>query len=167
MSPIEQHQYQWSWRWLQLFETFLTPIYQGIYNHSVVHDSKSIYGLYLHCFFSKMTDFLRLHAVTTLWRWQKWCKIDTLLLHTIPLLSGFLFFLCSLTWCLAPAPLKLRPYGAIQISVIWPAISSDLKGHSLVARLIKMQFDERLCNISHCFNWHSALQYLSATAEFL
>jgi len=32
----------------------------------------------------------------------------------IPLLSGFLFFLCSLTRCLAPAPLKLRPYGAIQ-----------------------------------------------------
>ena len=29
--------------------------------------------------------------------------------------SDFLFFLCSLTRCLAPAPLKLRPYGAIQI----------------------------------------------------
>ena len=28
---------------------------------------------------------------------------------------GFLFFLCSLTCCLAPAPLKLRPYGAVQI----------------------------------------------------
>jgi len=36
----------------------------------------------------------------------------------IPLLSGFLFFLCSLTHCLAPAPLKLRPYGAIQICLL-------------------------------------------------
>ena len=31
------------------------------------------------------------------------------------LLPGFLFFLCSLTRCLAPALLKLRPYGAVQI----------------------------------------------------
>jgi len=37
---------------------------------------------------------------------------------SIPLLSGFLFFLCSLTRCLAPAPLKLRPYGAIQICLL-------------------------------------------------
>ena len=36
----------------------------------------------------------------------------------IPLLPGFLFFLCSLTRCLAPAPLKLRPYGAIQICLL-------------------------------------------------
>jgi len=34
------------------------------------------------------------------------------------LLSGFLFFLCSLTRCLAPASLKLRPYGAIQICLL-------------------------------------------------
>jgi len=33
----------------------------------------------------------------------------------IPLFPGFLFFLCSLTRCLAPAPPKSRPYGAIQI----------------------------------------------------
>jgi len=30
--------------------------------------------------------------------------------------KSFLFFLCSLTRCLAPAPLKLRPYGARQKS---------------------------------------------------
>jgi len=36
----------------------------------------------------------------------------------IPLLSGFIFFLCSLTRCLALAPLKLRPYGAIQICLL-------------------------------------------------
>jgi len=36
----------------------------------------------------------------------------------IPLLSGFLFFLCSLTRCLVLAPLKLRPYGAIQICLL-------------------------------------------------
>ena len=36
----------------------------------------------------------------------------------IPLLSGFLFFLCSLTRCLAPAPVKLRPHGAIQICLL-------------------------------------------------
>ena len=39
-------------------------------------------------------------------------------LRSIPLLSGFLFFLCSLTRCLAPAPLKLRNYGAIQICLL-------------------------------------------------
>jgi len=39
-------------------------------------------------------------------------------LKTIPLLPGFFFFLCSLTHCLAPAPLKLRPYGAIQICLL-------------------------------------------------
>ena len=33
----------------------------------------------------------------------------------IPLLPGFLFFLCSRTRCLAPAPLESRSYGAIQI----------------------------------------------------
>ena len=31
---------------------------------------------------------------------------------------GFLSFLCSLTRLLAPAPLKLRPYGAIQICLL-------------------------------------------------
>ena len=36
----------------------------------------------------------------------------------VPLLPGFLFFLCSLTRCLAPAPLKLRPYGATQICLL-------------------------------------------------
>ena len=36
----------------------------------------------------------------------------------IPLLPGFLFFLCSLTRCLAPAPLKLRPYGAKPICLL-------------------------------------------------
>ena len=36
----------------------------------------------------------------------------------IPVLPGFLFFLCSLTRCLAPAPLKLRPYGAIHICLL-------------------------------------------------
>ena len=30
----------------------------------------------------------------------------------------FLLFLCSLTRCLAPAPLKLQPYGAIQICLL-------------------------------------------------
>ena len=33
----------------------------------------------------------------------------------IPLLPGSLSSLCSVAHCLAPAPLKLRPYGAIQI----------------------------------------------------
>jgi len=33
----------------------------------------------------------------------------------MPFSSGFL---CSLTRCLAPAPLKLRPYGAIQICLL-------------------------------------------------
>jgi len=33
--------------------------------------------------------------------------------------SRFLFFLCSLTRYLAPAPLKLRPYGAIQIRLFF------------------------------------------------
>jgi len=39
----------------------------------------------------------------------------------IPLFPGFLFFLCSLTRCLTAAPLKLRPYGAIQIfpGLLW------------------------------------------------
>jgi len=36
----------------------------------------------------------------------------------ISLLSGFLVLLCSLTRCLAPAPLKLRPYGVIQICLL-------------------------------------------------
>ena len=31
---------------------------------------------------------------------------------------GFLFFVCSLARCLAPAPLELRPYGAMQICFI-------------------------------------------------
>jgi len=35
----------------------------------------------------------------------------------IPLFQGFLF-LCSLTRCLAPAPVKLRPYGAIEICLL-------------------------------------------------
>jgi len=35
-----------------------------------------------------------------------------------PLLPGFPFFLCSLTRCLPPAPLKLLPYGAIQICLL-------------------------------------------------
>jgi len=39
------------------------------------------------------------------------------------LFSGFLFFLCSITRCLAPAPLKLRPYGAIQIITRCSAIA--------------------------------------------
>jgi len=34
------------------------------------------------------------------------------------LFPGFLFFLCSLTRCLAPAPLELRPYGAIQMCLL-------------------------------------------------
>jgi len=36
----------------------------------------------------------------------------------IPLLSGFLSSLCSVAHCLAPAPLKLRPYGTIQIRLL-------------------------------------------------
>ena len=36
----------------------------------------------------------------------------------IPLLPGFLSFLCSLTRCLAPARLKLRHNGAIQIYLL-------------------------------------------------
>ena len=36
----------------------------------------------------------------------------------IPLLPGFLFFLCSLTCCLALVPLKLRLHGAIQICLL-------------------------------------------------
>jgi len=36
-------------------------------------------------------------------------------LKTFLFFPVFLFFLCSLTCCLAPAPLKLRPYGTIQI----------------------------------------------------
>jgi len=36
----------------------------------------------------------------------------------IPLFPGFLFFLCSLTRCLTPAPLKLLPYVAIQICLL-------------------------------------------------
>jgi len=39
-------------------------------------------------------------------------------LKTFLLASGFLFFFCSLTRCLAPAPLKFRPYGAIQICLL-------------------------------------------------
>ena len=35
-----------------------------------------------------------------------------------PIFPGFLFFLCSLSRCLAPLPLKLRPYGAIQICLL-------------------------------------------------
>jgi len=31
---------------------------------------------------------------------------------------SFLFFLCSLTRCLVPAPLKLLPYGSIQICLL-------------------------------------------------
>ena len=38
--------------------------------------------------------------------------------NDIPLFPGFLFFLCSLTCCLAPAPLKIRPYGTIQICLL-------------------------------------------------
>jgi len=34
------------------------------------------------------------------------------------LFPGFFFFLRSLTRCLPPAPLKLRPYGAIQIYLL-------------------------------------------------
>jgi len=40
-------------------------------------------------------------------------------LKTFLFLSGFLFFLCSLTRCLASAPLKLRLYGAIQICLLF------------------------------------------------
>jgi len=36
----------------------------------------------------------------------------------IPLLSGFLSSLFSVAHCLAPAPLKLRPYGTIQIRLL-------------------------------------------------
>ena len=36
----------------------------------------------------------------------------------IPHFPGFLFFPCSLTRCLDPAPLKLRPDGAIQICLL-------------------------------------------------
>jgi len=36
----------------------------------------------------------------------------------IPLLPGFLSFLFSEAHCLAPAPLKLRPYGTIQIRLL-------------------------------------------------
>ena len=36
----------------------------------------------------------------------------------IPILPGFLFFLCSLTCCLALVPLKLRLHGAIQICLL-------------------------------------------------
>jgi len=32
--------------------------------------------------------------------------------------AGVLFFLCPLTRCLAPAPLKLRPYDAIQMCLL-------------------------------------------------
>jgi len=47
-------------------------------------------------------------SVVTLLQFQVYAK-------DIPLFPGFLFFLCSLTRCPAPAPLKLRSYGAIQI----------------------------------------------------
>jgi len=36
----------------------------------------------------------------------------------MPVFPGFLFFLCSLTRCLAPPPVKLRPYGAIRICLL-------------------------------------------------
>jgi len=36
----------------------------------------------------------------------------------IPLLSGFLSSRFSVAHCLAPAPLKLRPYGTIQIRLL-------------------------------------------------
>jgi len=39
-------------------------------------------------------------------------------IQDIPLLPGFLSSLLSVAHCLAPAPLKLRPYGAIQIRVL-------------------------------------------------
>jgi len=38
--------------------------------------------------------------------------------HVSRAVSGFFFFLRSLTRCLPPAPLKLRPYGAIQICLL-------------------------------------------------
>jgi len=57
------------------------------------------------------------------------CCTDSLILYisiqmhasyccTKLLLAGFPFFLHSLTCCLPPAPLKLRPYGAIQICLL-------------------------------------------------
>ena len=47
----------------------------------------------------------------------------------IPLFPGFLFFLCSLTRCLDPAPLKLRPDGAIQICLL---LSSKIASRSVL-----------------------------------
>ena len=56
------------------------------------------------------THYRKLFSVVTL--------LQFLSLWEIPLFPGFLLFLCPLTCCLAPAPLKLRPHGAIQICLL-------------------------------------------------
>jgi len=45
------------------------------------------------------------------------CKQPTTTIH-VSFLPGFLSSLFSVARCLAPAPLKLRPYGAIQIRLL-------------------------------------------------
>jgi len=59
---------------------------------------------------------------------QKWCTIDTLLLHTVN-----------------------RKYRIAYRFVPFPMTLNDIEGHSPVAWLFK-QFDEHLRNILHGFN---------------
>ena len=61
------------------------------------------------------------------------------------MLTGFLFFLCSLTRCLAPAPLKLRPYGAMQICLLLLLLTKILRCHRIFHRISVVHF---LCTYS-------------------
>jgi len=119
MCPIERHQYRWLWVTLNVTLTVwnLSSSHSSVISTMCVcmtrKESVSFNPRYL----SKMTDFSRLKTVTytvNVAVYQKWCKIDTLLLHTTNRK-------CHVAY----------RFRAISNDLEWP------KGHSPIAKLLK------------------------------
>jgi len=70
-------------------------------------------GIQLTCVFC--TVYYNTHWQLLLWNSTTVLNSDSVQAKNISLLPGFISFLCSLAHCLAPEPLKLWPYGTIQI----------------------------------------------------
>ena len=93
-------------------------------------------------------------------RSQCLCNCVEVQAKDIPLLPGFLSSLFSLTRCLAPAPLKLRPCGAIQVCLLLLSLGRLLIS---LTQALNLQVDKPLKSVIHGqFNTRLTITFLAA-----